>query len=80
MTDTQRVSIGTRKGLFIYDLVGGEARLSGLHHTGVPVVATCVDNPGNLWACLGHGHWSQKLSRSPDGGKSWQAVEPPAVL
>src|SRR5690606_25815672 len=27
---------------------------------------------GTLWAALGHGHWGAKLSRSTDGGKTWE--------
>src|SRR5690606_1415923 len=76
-----RILIGTRKGTFIAEKSAGkyQAVLSGHAGVGVPFV-TRDPNTGYLWAALGHGPWGAKLSRSRDGGKSWedaaQAVYP----
>jgi photosystem II stability/assembly factor-like uncharacterized protein len=67
-----RIVVGTRKGTFIVDEVGGRwrARLSG--HAGAGVNHVARDpHTGTLWAALGHGHWGAKLSRSTDGGETW---------
>jgi photosystem II stability/assembly factor-like uncharacterized protein len=68
----KRIIIGTRKGTFIAEPGGRgyDLRLSG--HAGVSVNYVAADpNTGHLWAALGFGHWGAKLSKSADGGKSW---------
>lgn len=65
--------IGTRKGSFIADKKHGawRPRLAGHAGAGVNFLA-CNPYDGNLWALCGHGHWGAKLSRSRDGGATWQ--------
>lgn len=70
---TNRILVGTRKGTFLVEKssAGYRATLSG--HSGVGVNFAARDpHTGTLWAALGHGHWGAKLSRSTDGGKTWE--------
>jgi len=68
----KRCIIGTRKGTFLCQKVGSEYRLKLCGHAGVSVNYAAVDpNTGSLWAALGFGHWGAKLSRSDDGGVTW---------
>lgn len=67
--------VGTRKGTFLVEKVGGRGqhRPRLLGHAGVEVNYVARDpETGTLWAALGHGHWGAKLSRSTDGGATWQ--------
>lgn len=70
---SDRILVATRKGTFIVEKTHGQwtPRLSG--HAGALVNFVARDpNSGTLWAALGHGHWGAKMSRSTDGGQSWQ--------
>jgi photosystem II stability/assembly factor-like uncharacterized protein len=70
---SDRVLVGTRKGAFIVEKVGGRWRASLAGHGGMGVNFVARDpNTSALWALLGHGHWGAKLSRSTDGGKTWE--------
>jgi photosystem II stability/assembly factor-like uncharacterized protein len=69
---SDRIVVGTRKGLFVVERRGGRwlPRLVG--HAGAGVNFAARDpHTGTLWALLGHGHWGAKLSRSTDGGETW---------
>lgn len=69
---SDRILVGTRKGTFVVEKVGGrwKPRLAGHAGMGVNFV-TREPSTGTLWAALGHGHWGAKLSRSTDGGQTW---------
>lgn len=69
---SDRILVGTRKGTFVVEKVGGRwrPRLAGHAGVGVNFVARDPDT-GMLWAALGHGHWGAKLSRSADDGQTW---------
>ena len=70
---SDRILAATRKGTFLVEKTNGrwKSRLSG--HPGALVnFAACDPNTGTLWAALGHGHWGAKISRSTDGGKTWE--------
>lgn len=68
---------GTRKGLFVYDIDGGQSRLRGTHFPAVPISAVLADPRDGAWyAALDHGHFGTKLHRSDDAGFTW--VELPA--
>jgi len=70
---SKRILIGTRKGTFIAQPKAQGYGLSLAGHAGVSVNFVAADpNTGTLWALLGFGHWGAKLSRSADGGASWQ--------
>jgi photosystem II stability/assembly factor-like uncharacterized protein len=70
---SEQILVGTRKGAFVVDRIGGQWKPSLAGHPGVGVNFVARDpHEGTLWALLGHGHWGAKLSRSSDGGKSWE--------
>ncbi|MGB8332292.1 MAG: sialidase family protein [Polyangiales bacterium] len=65
--------VGTRKGTFSVEKGNGSWKPKLAGHCGVGVNFVAHDpNDGTLWAALGHGHWGAKLSRSTDGGATWQ--------
>ncbi len=65
--------LGTRKGTVIIDRVSSGWRPRAIEHAGIPVCYSARDpRDGTLWSSLDHGHWGPKLSRSRDGGKTWQ--------
>jgi photosystem II stability/assembly factor-like uncharacterized protein len=69
------ILLGTRKGVVIIDRTGPDWRPRPIEHAGVPICYAARDpRNGTLWASLDHGHWGPKLSRSDDGGASWQDV------
>ncbi len=76
---TSQLALGTRKGLLIFDVSSGGARLAAVHHEGIPIAYAFRDRrSGKLWACHDHGHWGQKLWCSEDQGVSWREVATPA--
>jgi photosystem II stability/assembly factor-like uncharacterized protein len=73
-----RLLVGTRKGLITVTRQRGSWRITDCAHRAVPVPIAAADpRDGTLWAALDHGHWGQKLSRSRDGGKTWEEVAAP---
>lgn len=73
MTDT--ILLGTRKGTVMIDRQAAGWRPRPILHAGVPVCYAARDpRDGTLWASLDHGHWGPKLSRSRDGGKTWEDI------
>lgn len=73
MSDT--ILLGTRKGTVIIERSPAGWRPRPIAHQGIPVCYAARDpRDGTLWASLDHGHWGPKLSRSRDGGATWQDV------
>ena len=69
------IILGTRKGTVIVDREKGAWKSRAISHEGVPVCfATRDPRNGVIWASLDHGHWGPKLSRSNDGGRTWEDV------
>jgi BNR/Asp-box repeat len=69
------ILLGTRKGTVIIDRTTGKWQPRPIAHTGIPVCYAARDpRDGTLWASLDHGHWGPKLSRSRDGGATWEDV------
>lgn len=69
------ILLGTRKGTVIFDRTNSAWQPRPIGHAGIPVCYAARDpRDGTLWASLDHGHWGPKLSRSRDGGVTWQDV------
>lgn len=70
--------VGTKKGLVVLDAGAKGWRCRPIAHAGIHVSYAFHDRrDGTTWAALDHGHWGAKLSRSKDGGKSWEEVAAP---
>lgn len=66
------ILLGTRKGTVIFDRKNHQWLPRPIVHPGVPVCFAARDpRDGTLWSSLDHGHWGPKLSRSRDGGHTW---------
>jgi len=69
------IILGTRKGSVILDRGQGSWHPRPITHEGIPVCYAARDpRNGMVWASLDHGHWGPKLSRSKDGGETWEDV------
>ncbi len=79
MSDDHRIVLGTRKGLLTFQRSGTGWKLQREAHLGARVSYAAVDSrTGHLFACLDHGHWGAKLSRSTDDGETWKELAAPA--
>lgn len=69
---TNRVLVGTRKGLFTIKpkAKGWEVTQAAL--LGDPITMLLTDRAGDLHVAVEHGHYGVKLKRSRDGGQSWE--------
>jgi hypothetical protein len=69
---SDRILLGTRKGLITLARHAGGWRASPPAHPGVPVSYAARDpRTGVFWAALEHGHWGPRLARSADGAE-WE--------
>lgn len=78
---SDRLLVGTRKGLFILTRKGRSPRweISATAFLGDPVSAVLADaRSGALLCALNLGHFGPKLHRSEDQGASWEECETPA--
>jgi hypothetical protein len=76
---SNRIHVGTRKGLFTVERGAGGWRVTGTAFLGDPVSMTLADTRDNtLYAALNLGHFGAKVHRSPDRGKTWEEVGIPA--
>ena len=67
------IVLGTRKGTLLIERENSRWLPKPLAHEGIPVCYAARDpRNGTLWASLDHGHWGPKLSRSRDGGATWE--------
>lgn len=77
-TGSDRIFVGTRKGLFRLDRKGGGWTVGASAFLGVPVSMVLPDaRDGAVYAALDHGHFGCKLHRSDDGGASFEEVAVP---
>jgi photosystem II stability/assembly factor-like uncharacterized protein len=76
---SDRLYVGTRKGLFTLERAGGRWAISNVGFLGEPVSAV-LDDPreNHLFAALNLGHFGPKLHRSTDGGGSWEEIPVPS--
>lgn len=76
---SDRLLIGTRKGLFDLRRLNGAWRVVNTAFLGQPVSMVLPDSrDGALYAALALGHFGVHLHRSTDGAKSWPEVQAPA--
>ncbi|HEY6177451.1 MAG TPA: exo-alpha-sialidase [Kofleriaceae bacterium] len=76
---TPSLLIATRKGLFVAEGTGKEARITRTMFIGDNVALTLVDRRDGAWyAVLDHGHFGVKLHRSTDRGETWAEIAVPA--
>lgn len=69
------ILLGTRKGIVIVERSNSAWRPRPIEHAGIPVCYAARDpRNGTWWASLDHGHCGPKLSRSRDGGASWEDI------
>ena len=76
---TDRLCVGTRKGLFTFvrDRSGWSMQGPAFLGAQIPIL---LPNPrdGRLHVAVEHGHFGAKFHRSEDGGASFQELAPPA--
>jgi hypothetical protein len=76
---SDRLYLGTRKGLFVAERTGTGWNLTGSHFLGDKVPMLLHDRrDSSLYAVLEHGHFGAKFQRSRDGGATWEQLETPA--
>ncbi|MCP3906081.1 MAG: exo-alpha-sialidase [Planctomycetes bacterium] len=82
---SDRMYVGTRKGLFALDRTGAGWSITDASFLGDKCSMLLHDpRDGALYAALDHGHFGAKMHRSRDGGATWDELpapvypEPPA--
>lgn len=80
MNKSNRIYLGTRKGLFIVERAGtGSWRLGPVSFPGVQVPMLLPDErDGTVYAAVEHGHFGTKFQASHDGGLTWEERTCPA--
>ena len=75
---SRSILLGTRKGLVMIDQTASGWHPRPIEHAGLPVCYAAADpRDGCLWVAFDHGHWGPKLSRSRDGGRTWESAAVP---
>ncbi len=73
------ILVSTRKGLFVVEGTGAEARVTRTAFLGDNLPLAIVDRRDGAWyAVLDHGHFGVKLHRSDDAGTTWTEIATPA--
>ncbi len=75
---SNRILVGTRKGLFELRRFAKGWDVSAVHFLGDPVTATLPDKSGLLHVALDLGHFGVKLWTSEDDGAHWEERTAPA--
>ncbi len=76
---SDRLYVGTRKGLFTLARGGSGWEVANVHFLGDPCGLVCHDpRDGAVYACLELGHFGSKLHRSDDAGATFTEVAVPA--
>lgn len=76
--DSNTLHIGTRKGFFVAEGSGRDARITGEHFVGDNVVLSSTGpRDGARYVVLDHGHFGIKLHRSDDHGATWTEIAVP---
>ncbi len=65
--------LGTRKGVVFIDRQSDGWKARPIAHAGLSISYAARDpRDGTIWAAMDHAHWGPKLSRSKDGGQTWE--------
>jgi hypothetical protein len=76
---SDRLLVGTKKGLFELRRSQGNWSIAGTRFLGDPISMLLADpRDGALYAAEALGHFGVKLQRSRAGGESWQEIPAPA--
>jgi hypothetical protein len=76
---SDRLLLGTKKGLFALRRARGTWEVGATHFLGDPISMLLHDRrDGTLYAAEALGHFGVKLQRSRDDGASWQEIPAPA--
>lgn len=75
---SNRIYVGTRKGLFTFERSdkGWEQKRWDFHGIQIPMLLS-DPRDGTVYAAVDHGHFGSKLHRSDNGGENWTELEPP---
>ncbi len=77
---SERLYVGTRKGLFTLDRIANGWNITNVDFLGEPASMFLQDpRDGRLYTSLTLGHFGVKLHRSNDRGKSWEECGVPAM-
>jgi photosystem II stability/assembly factor-like uncharacterized protein len=70
---SDQILLGTKKGTLILDRKRQGWTPRPIAHAGMSISYAARDpRDGTLWAAMDHAHWGPKLSRSKDGGETWE--------
>ncbi|MCC7543052.1 MAG: hypothetical protein IT379_42945 [Deltaproteobacteria bacterium] len=69
------ILLGTRKGTVVLDRENGRWKPRPIAHAGMSISYAARDpRDGTMWAAMDLAHWGPKLSRSKDGGATWEML------
>ena len=70
---SDQILLGTRKGTLVLDRRAGGWTPRPIAHAGMSISYAARDpRDGTIWVAMDHAHWGPKLSRSRDGGATWE--------
>jgi hypothetical protein len=70
---SDQILLGTRKGTLILDRKSAGWTPRPIAHAGMSISYVARDpRDATIWAAMDHAHWGPKLSRSKDGGVTWE--------
>jgi photosystem II stability/assembly factor-like uncharacterized protein len=70
---SDQIILATKKGTLILDRKTAGWTPRPIAHAGMSISYAARDpRDGALWAAMDHAHWGPKLSRSRDGGATWE--------
>src|SRR3954447_21625429 len=70
---SDHILLGTKKGTLLLDRAAGRWTPRPIAHAGMSISYAARDpRDGTLWVAMDHAHWGPKLSRSKDGGSTWE--------
>ena len=73
-----KILVGTGKGLVVFKKTSKAWQYEKDEFLGMPISIPFVDERNNAWwVSIAHRHWGQKLHRSFDKGKTWEAISAP---